>query len=122
MSDKPKIPDWQRPTTDSASPSPIADEPTPEQPAQAPIPTEEDLPSAEGDGQRGERTELLEQASRFLDDPAIRDASREKKVMFLESKGVGAEDIEELLGATPQEEDVSGLEEAGERAWLSVST
>ncbi|KIX97270.1 uncharacterized protein Z520_06722 [Fonsecaea multimorphosa CBS 102226] len=41
---------------------------------------------------------LLEQAQRFLEDDSIRDAPRERKVAFLEKKGLQAEEIEKLLG------------------------
>ncbi|KAH3908696.1 hypothetical protein HBI56_074210 [Parastagonospora nodorum] len=123
MSNKPKIPSWQlasaekpvetpseaeqqsEPTEPSeASTSPIAD---------APTPTESDLDEPEP-------SSLLDQAKRFLDDATIRDAPRQKKVAFLESKGVSAEDIETLLGAESDEKPSAGLEEAGERAWLTT--
>lgn len=120
MSNKPKIPEWQRATADSASSSSVVHEPTSEELVQAPTPTEEDLPSEGSHEQDNESTELLEQASRFLDDPTIRDAPREKKIAFLESKGVSVEDIETLLGTVAQQDDLSGLEDAGERAWSSA--
>jgi hypothetical protein len=67
---------------------------------------------------------LLEQASRFLKDANIRDAPREKKVVFLQAKGVSAEDIETLLGKEKETQhgDSPELEAAGERAWSTVST
>ncbi|CAO2651215.1 Nn.00g095120.m01.CDS01 [Neocucurbitaria sp. VM-36] len=119
---KPRIPEWQRTSTDSASvvSSSNEQEPKPEQQVEAPVPTEEDVASAKGDDRESQSTEILEQASRFLDDPTIRNAPREKKVAFLESKGVRSEDIETLLGAATQEDDYSRLEEAGERAWLTA--
>ncbi|KAF2433096.1 hypothetical protein EJ08DRAFT_561675, partial [Tothia fuscella] len=40
---------------------------------------------------------LKEQAEKFLQDPSIKGASREKKAAFLESKGVKKEDIDTLL-------------------------
>jgi hypothetical protein len=122
MSDKPGIPSWQRTSTDSpVASSPESDQPltndTPEQSAspvaEAPTPTEDDVDEAES-------TVILEQAKRFLDDDAIRDAPREKKVAFLESKGVSAVDIGELLGAELHEEGSVELEEAGERVWSTV--
>jgi hypothetical protein len=122
MSDKPGIPSWQRTSTDShvASP-PEPDQPlindTPEQSvspiAEAPTPTEDDVDEAES-------ANILEQAKRFLDDDAIRDAPQEKKVAFLESKRVSAEDIGALLGAESQEQGSVELEEAGERVWSTV--
>jgi hypothetical protein len=64
---------------------------------------------------------LLEQASRFLQDPSIRDAPRGRKVTFLESKGVRSEEVEELLGKTIAEDAAPDITEAGERAWSTVS-
>jgi hypothetical protein len=128
MSDKPKIPSWQRAApesplttlTEAAQESEQHSEPT-EQPelstspvADAPTPTEDDL-------EEPETTTLLDQAQRFLDDATIRDAPREKKAAFLESKGVSAGDIETLLGAESQEKPSVEMDEAGERAWSTVS-
>ena len=120
---KPKIPDWQRASTDSTHLASSSDqqEPKPEQEVQAPVPTEEDVARDESVDRKPQSSELLEQASQFLDDPTIRHAPRGKKVEFLESKGVRSEDIETLLGVAPQEDDHSVLEEAGERAWSTVS-
>lgn len=44
------------------------------------------------------REEVVAQARRFLDDDEVKDASREKKIAFLESKGLQKEEIETLLG------------------------
>jgi hypothetical protein len=123
MSDKPGIPSWQRVSADSTAASPPEQDQQPETSiqsehstsaiAEAPTPTEDDLDNSES-------TSLLEQAKRFLDDATIRDAPREKKVTFLESKGVSADDIGTLLGTESQEKNHVGLEEAGERAWSTV--
>lgn len=126
---KPGIPDWQRASADSPASSPEPEEPNAQQPAQAPTPTEEDIPSADSEEAPSANTEdtsvesenLLEQASRFLEDPTIRDAPRERKVAFLESKGVGPEDIESLLDGEIEETSPVELSEAGERAWSTVS-
>jgi hypothetical protein len=40
---------------------------------------------------------LLEKAAKFLEDPSIKEAPRDKKVAFLETKGIPKEDIEKLL-------------------------
>src|ERR1700761_4276754 len=40
---------------------------------------------------------LVEQATRFLQDPSIQNAPRERKIAFLESKGLKREDMEVLL-------------------------
>lgn len=133
MSNNPKIPAWQRATTDSttSSSSPTVDKPasTEEQFVQAPTPTEDDLPDTNGEelteeaAEKGEDqgSDLLEQAQRFLEDPVIRDAPRQRKAAFLESKGVTPENIEALLGVTTQEDDFAALEDAGDRAWSTVS-
>jgi hypothetical protein len=124
MSDKPKIPSWQRASAEEPAkslPEPEQQPEAPKQPetstsaiAEAPTPTEDDLEGSES-------ISLLEQAKRFLDDDAIRDAPREKKVAFLESKGVSAEDIGTLLSEDINEEANAQLEVAGERAWSTVS-
>ncbi|CAE7025637.1 hypothetical protein P3342_005627 [Pyrenophora teres f. teres] len=113
MSNKPSIPAWQRASADNAassSPPEQEDASAQQQSVEAPTPTEDDVESEDGGVQLSESSEsgdLLEQASRFLDDPAIRDAPREKKVAFLESKGVSAGDIETLLGDKMEEGDSS---------------
>lgn len=124
MSDNPKIPSWQRSSADGPPTSPSGPKQLPEPSddaerstppiAQAPTPTEDDLEDSTSPS-------LLDQASRFLDDPSIRDAPREKKVAFLESKGVAANDIETLLGTEAREDSLVELEEVGKRAWSTVS-
>jgi hypothetical protein len=121
MSNKPTIPEWQRASTDAPAASPEHDEVEAQQPVEAPTPTEDDIGKQDSEEQFPESTDLQEQASRFLEDAAIRDAPREKKVAFLESKGVNHEDIESLLGMETRENLNSKLEEAGERAWSTVS-
>jgi len=46
------------------------------------------------------RATLLEQARKFLQEDEVRDATTDKKIAFLESKGVRSEEIQELLGVT----------------------
>lgn len=41
---------------------------------------------------------VLAQAKKFLEDESIKDAPTDKKLAFLESKGVKSEDIQSLLG------------------------
>lgn len=119
---KPSIPAWQRTSAgNSAAPS-GEQEPKPENAAEdstVPVAETTDMGSTEEDANS---TELLEQASRFLEDSNIRDAPREKKVVFLQAKGVSAEDIERLLGKGIQEHAPPDLEAAGARAWSTVST
>ena len=125
MSNKPAIPEWQRASAsapaDNTAPSHEQEEANAQQPVEAPTPTEDDVVSQDGEEDSSESASLLEQASRFLDDPAIRDAPREKKVAFLESKGVSAEDIGRLLGEDTRETSQVEIEHVGERAWSSVS-
>lgn len=49
------------------------------------------------------RAALLEQAKKFLEDNEIREATTERKFSFLESKGLTAEEIQELLGVSKNE-------------------
>jgi hypothetical protein len=123
MSDKPRIPSWQRTSPDSSPSSPAAAElqpiPAP-QPEQGSTPAVEEPTPTESDFEEPKSVGLLEQASRFLDDPKIRGAPRETKVAFLESKGVASDDISALLGAETQDNDTVDLEAAGERAWSIV--
>ncbi|PGH12835.1 hypothetical protein AJ79_04059 [Helicocarpus griseus UAMH5409] len=85
MADKPKgpaIPSWQLPKNNAAS----------------------DTTTAAAPANNIEKTEastkesLIEQASRFLEDESIRDAPTDKKIAFLESKGLQNDDIHKLLG------------------------
>ena len=82
---KPKplsIPSWQQPnntaadSSTSAPPSQSSDDNTPTTP----------------------RPALLEQATKFLEDESIRDASTDRKVAFLETKGLRKNEIDSLLG------------------------
>ncbi|XP_014560255.1 hypothetical protein COCVIDRAFT_90048 [Bipolaris victoriae FI3] len=138
MSGKPGIPEWQRASSSSAasttstndttsSPKPEEEEEAsaqqqPQQPpVEAPTPTEDDVAQPEEEEQHStESSSLLEQAARFLDDPTIRDAPREKKVAFLESKGVSAEDIGRLLGEEEPERRPIEVEDVGDRAWSTT--
>jgi hypothetical protein len=74
------IPSWQRPNkTAEESPSPASD----------------DAPASTASTSR---QALLDQASKFLEDESIRDAPTERKVSFLESKGLSSDDIQQVLG------------------------
>jgi hypothetical protein len=121
MSGKPAIPEWQRASADNAAASPEPEEAHAQHAVEAPTPTEDDLERDDREEQPSQGSELLEQASRFLEDETIRDAPREKKVVFLQSKGVNTEDIEALLGTEPQEDTHAELEEVAGRAWSKVS-
>lgn len=89
QSNKRSIPAWQRSTT---------------------IPgTEEQIPSKEAaseptaaakEDERSKSSDVQEQARKFLEDPSVKDAPREKKLAFLESKGLKREDVESFLDAS----------------------
>ncbi|KAH8730606.1 hypothetical protein GQ44DRAFT_673532 [Phaeosphaeriaceae sp. PMI808] len=120
------IPSWQQaptssPVTSSAEPEkqPESTE-SPEQPEQNSSPIAEASVPTEDDSEDLDTLSLLDQAKRFLDDPTIRDAPREKKVAFLESKGISADEIGILLGGEAQENEHPNLEEASECAWSTT--
>ncbi|KAL3474971.1 peroxisomal membrane anchor protein conserved region-domain-containing protein, partial [Aspergillus californicus] len=64
-----------------------------------PSPTSEPPDSTEA-GKDTDRSALLEQASTFLQDESIRDASTDRKISFLESKGLTSPEIDSLLGVS----------------------
>ena len=127
MSDKPGIPSWQRAQA-AALQSPLSPEPETKPESQEPEeaePTttsdpEEPMPEEKEESQLGSSS-LLEQASKFLEDPTIRDAPWDKKAAFLGSKGVKEEEIEKLR-EPKHEESTINLEREGERAWPRVRT
>ncbi|KIW26043.1 uncharacterized protein PV07_09172 [Cladophialophora immunda] len=82
---KPSIPSWQQQYNSEPKDGPPASDDQTPNPSTAP-------PSP------GSQLPLLEQARQFLEDETIRDASRERKVAFLEKKGLQSEEIEKLLG------------------------
>src|SRR5580700_7036626 len=78
---RPAIPDWQMNyVQSSATPKPLA----------------KDRPSNSNDAPSSD-TGLLELAKRWLKDESIRDSPRERKVAFLEEKGLQGDDIQKLL-------------------------
>lgn len=119
---KPAIPAWQR-TSTTDPPSSSADlEPKPENAAEdSTKPVAEEPANTTVAQNETKSTDLLGQASRFLEDSNVRDAPREKKVVFLQAKGVSPEDIETLLGKVIYESASPDLEEAAARAWSTVS-
>ncbi|KAJ6160047.1 peroxin Pex14/17-Penicillium chrysogenum [Penicillium chrysogenum] len=74
------IPSWQRPNKTAE---------------ESPSPTSDDAPATTASTSR---QALLDQASKFLEDESIRDAPTERKVSFLESKGLSSDDIQQVLG------------------------
>lgn len=119
MSSKPAIPSWQRAQAPAPTPTGADAPPPPEQhPESTPSRAEEAGEDATQET-AADDAPLLDQASKFLDDPVIRDAPREKKVEFLQSKGVKAADIEKLLSKETPQEIPQDIAQAGERAWAS---
>jgi len=53
------------------------------------------------------RAALLEKASKFLDDPEIKDAPVERKISFLKGKGLKEDEIRELLPALETSMDIA---------------
>jgi len=120
---KPTIPAWQRTATSDAPSLAAEEQPTPENAAEdSTKPVAEEPAGPETTEQEAQSKELLAQASRFLEDVNIRDAPREKKAVFLQAKGVSSEDIETLLGKATDGDASPDLEEAGARAWSTVSS
>ncbi|KAF2198760.1 hypothetical protein GQ43DRAFT_450766 [Delitschia confertaspora ATCC 74209] len=110
---KPSIPAWQRVEATPPSPPPSEElaQPLPESPSETS--TDE---STEKTSQP-EDSSLLQQASRFLENPSIRDAPREKKVTFLQSKGVSTEDINSLLGEGQEQGKIGDMSAEGQKTW-----
>jgi hypothetical protein len=56
----------------------------------------------EGDSepQSPSRETVIEQAKKFLEEDEVRNASTDKKISFLESKGLSNEEIQGLIGVT----------------------
>lgn len=103
------IPSWQR--SGSA-------------PDQAPLsssPSSDDAPASSTS-----RQDLVDSASRFLEDESIRDAPTDRKVSFLESKGLNSDEIQQLLGVTRNPEatssTVTAVAEQGSEAPLASSS
>jgi hypothetical protein len=107
---KTAVPAWQRATSLPGleeSIKPEEQKPEEQKPAEQPKDFEEQT-KQRTEQQTQEQTEkqsiivtkpesLMEQATRFLQDPSIQNAPREQKIAFLESKGLKREDMEVLL-------------------------
>ncbi|KAI9044072.1 peroxisomal membrane protein PEX14 [Aspergillus affinis] len=81
------IPDWQKPN---------ATAPSDPEPNSASTPS----PASDENETDASRSTLLEQATNFLQDDAIRDAPIDRKISFLESKGLHNNEIDSLLGVS----------------------
>jgi hypothetical protein len=75
------VPSWQLKTKEESAKD--EDKPAPESPSRATI---------------------IEQAKKFLEEDEVRNASIDKQVTFLESKGLRSEEIQALLGVTKNTE------------------
>ncbi|KAF2460322.1 peroxisomal membrane anchor protein conserved region-domain-containing protein [Lineolata rhizophorae] len=104
---KPSIPAWQRARSSSSESDSSNTRESPREDLSTQKEASKEAPSKEAakeesalanDATEPGQGTLLEQAARFLEDPSIKDAPRERKVAFLESKGIEAEDIAKLLG------------------------
>ena len=67
---------------------------------------EEEKPATESPS----RETIIEQAKKFLEEDEVRDASTDKKVVFLESKGLQNEEIQDLLNITMNPEASSEVD------------
>ncbi|EON64714.1 hypothetical protein W97_03947 [Coniosporium apollinis CBS 100218] len=115
-----RIPAWQRAqapsTVDSSSLSTEQSTPPPPPTPAEPPTTAQQAPGAEESTTSGStqaQPPLIEQASKFLQDPSIRDAPRERKVAFLQSKGLSSDEIQTLLGP----EQAADMPEDASRLW-----
>jgi Pex14 N-terminal domain len=95
-SKKPSIPAWQTkaPEETSQSSSKTTNQAERETPAQ-------------------ERTALIEQAKTFLQEFSVRDAPREKKVAFLEKKGLQGDEIQKLLDTASSKPASFNVQDSG---------
>ncbi|KFY24434.1 hypothetical protein V493_05239 [Pseudogymnoascus sp. VKM F-4281 (FW-2241)] len=85
---KPKtgVPSWQM-KPEASDPKPATEEKKEKQPS-------EESPVADP------RASVLEDARKFLEEDEVKDASTDKKVAFLEGKGLTSDEIHQLLGIT----------------------
>lgn len=108
--DKPSsIPAWQHATSIpgaedvTAEPAPEPTKADAKEPAHEPARSEgpEGPEGSEGSRSKDDIDDLRDHASKFLSDASIKDAPRERKVAFLESKGLKQGEIELLLSSQP---------------------
>ncbi|EEH23053.1 hypothetical protein PABG_05264 [Paracoccidioides brasiliensis Pb03] len=89
----PVIPSWQLPAPDKTASG---------------ITTSTTAPTADGNKtETSSRNTLIEEALRFLKDESIRDAPTDKKISFLETKGLRNDEIQKLLGVSRNPEATS---------------
>ncbi|KFY40440.1 hypothetical protein V494_03503 [Pseudogymnoascus sp. VKM F-4513 (FW-928)] len=68
--------------------------------ASDPKPAAEEKQASESTPEVKPRESVLEDARKFLEEDEVKDASTDKKVAFLEGKGLTSEEIHQLLGIT----------------------
>ena len=61
--------------------------------------------------QSASRTNILKQAAKFLDAEEVRNGSTDRKISFLESKGLTKEEVHQLLGFSDVRATSSNVEE-----------
>ncbi|KUJ13144.1 uncharacterized protein LY89DRAFT_709080 [Mollisia scopiformis] len=69
--------------------------------------TEDAQKTAEATPESPNRETIIEQARKFLEEDDVRNATTDKKIVFLESKGLQPDEIQSLLGVTRNEEATS---------------
>ncbi|KAK6504799.1 hypothetical protein TWF481_006737 [Arthrobotrys musiformis] len=87
------------------APSPSPEKELPAAPASTPVEPTTPSPEGEEEGQQEEvqeskplsRSQLIEQALRFLQESEVQNSTRTKKIAFLESKGLTRDEIDGLL-------------------------
>lgn len=102
---KASIPEWQKNFVQRSPDDPVSDQ-----------------SSATVSADSHDQSKLLEHAKAFLDDESIRNASRERKVAFLQKKGLQSDDIEKLLESQPTETAVVAEEVKSEPKIIHDST
>lgn len=85
-SKKPGVPSWQLKTKEST-------------PVETPL--ENDAKPAESlNTESSSREVIVEQAKKFLEEDDVKNSSTDKKIAFLEGKGLTGAEIQELIGVT----------------------
>lgn len=99
---KPAIPEWQRKASSTSSP---VDQDASDKSTEEATATEDEQTTTSPN-----RLALLEQAKTFLADPEIRDTTTDRKITFLESKGLTNDEIDSLLGVSRNEDAPTSTE------------
>jgi len=99
------IPSWQRATSLPGAEDVTATEQQPLPAGSDETESTHDVPRKEEKKSKDDIDDVRVQAFKFLNDPSIKDATKERKIAFLESKGLKQEDIELLL-STPEVQPV----------------